>query len=123
MNGRWGSGKTYFLNRLREKSKNYKYIEMDFWGEEILSQNFTLIAKKLNPMKFYCYWLAYPIAVTVISAVIILLSYLLADGNLTTSVFTDDMLRIFLFFLIVASMIQFKDYFSSSDILEKNLKK
>lgn len=123
MNGRWGSGKTYFLNELRKKSKKYKYIEMDFWGEEISDQNFTLIAKKLKPMNFSCYRFAYPIVVTVISAIIASSSYVLADGVFTTSVFTDNMLRIFLFFLIVASFLQFKDYFSSSDILENRSKK
>ena len=123
MNGRWGSGKTYFLNRLREKSEKYKYIEMDFWGEEISSQNFTLIAKKLKPMKFLCYKFTYPIIVTIISAVITFLSYLFTDDIFTTSVFTNNMLRIFLFFIIVALLLQFKDYFSSSDILEKKSKK
>lgn len=123
MNGRWGSGKTYFLNRLRQKSEKYKYIEMDFWGEEISSQNFTLIAKKLKPMKFLCYKFTYPIIVTIISAVITFLTYLFTDDIFTTSVFTNDMLIIFLFFLIVASLLQFKDYFSSSDILEKKSKK
>jgi len=95
---------------------------MDFWGEEISNQNFTLIAKKLNPMKFSYYRLAYPIGVTVISAIITSLSYLLADDFFTTSVFTDNLLRVFLFFLIVAFCHQCKDYFSSSDILEKNPK-
>lgn len=123
MNGRWGSGKTYFLNRLREKNKKYKYVEIDFWGEEISNQNFVLIAKKLQPLNFFCYKLAYPIAVMLISAIITLLSYLFTDEIFTTSVFTDNILRVFLFFLIVALLLQFKDYFSSPDILEKKSKK
>ncbi|SDK79189.1 KAP family P-loop domain-containing protein [Jeotgalicoccus aerolatus] len=122
MNGRWGSGKTYFLNRLREKSKKYKYIEMDFWGEEISEKNFTLIAKKLKPVCFFCYKLAYPTIVIIISAVITFLSYLFTDDLFTTSVFTNNMVIIFFFFLIVALLLQFKDYFSSPDILEKRSK-
>ncbi|OZT78414.1 hypothetical protein CFN03_03805 [Salinicoccus roseus] len=122
MNGRWGSGKTYFLNRLREKSKKYKYIEMDFWGEEISEKNFTLIAKKLKPVCFFYYKLAYPTIVIIISAVITFLSYLFTDDLFTTSVFTNNMVIIFFFFLIVALLLQFKDYFSSPDILEKRSK-
>ncbi|GAA3727140.1 hypothetical protein GCM10022378_15420 [Salinicoccus jeotgali] len=126
MNGRWGSGKTYFLNELREKSKKYKYIEMDFWGEEISDQNFTLIAKKLKPIKFFFYKLTYPIIVIIISAVITLLLYLLSylfTGDIfTTSIFTNSIL-LFFYFFIIASLLQSKDYFSSSDILENRSKK
>lgn len=96
---------------------------MDFWGEEISGQNFTLIAKKLDPMKFLCYRFAYPIVVILLSAVIPLLSYLSADGFFITSVFSDNILRIFSFFLIGALLLQFKDYFSSPDILENKSKK
>lgn len=96
---------------------------MDFWGEEISDRNFTLIAKKLKPTNFSYYRLVYPIVVTLISALITLSSYILADGVFTTSVFTDNILRLFLFFLIVASFLQFKDYFSNPDILENRSKK
>lgn len=123
MNGRWGSGKTYFLNKLREKDKKYKYIEMDFWGEEIAGQNFTLIAEKLKPIKLLWYKLTYPIIVTIISAVIPILSYSFTDNIFTHPFFTSPILGLSFTFLIIALLLQFKDYFSSSDILEKKSKK
>ncbi len=96
---------------------------MDFWGEEISGQNFTLIAKKIEPIKFSYYRLAYPIVVAVISAAIPVLSYFFTDDIFTTSGFTNGILGLSFSFLIIAILLQFRDYFSNSDILENRSKK
>lgn len=71
LNGKWGIGKTSYLNLIKEKSdsKRTKFIDINFWTDPWIIKPFELFSKKLNPM-FYWIVKTSPILLVVLLALI-----------------------------------------------------
>ncbi|MEK4322845.1 P-loop NTPase fold protein [Bacillus sp. FSL K6-3221] len=71
LNGKWGIGKTSYLNLIKEKSdsKRTKFIDINFWTGPWIIKPFELFSKKLNPM-FYWIVKTSPILLVVLLALI-----------------------------------------------------
>lgn len=71
LNGKWGIGKTSYLNLIKEKSdsKRIKFVDINFWTDPWIIKPFELFSKKLNPM-FYWIVKTSPILLVVLLALI-----------------------------------------------------
>lgn len=89
LNGRWGIGKTSFLNNLEanlKPNKTIHFVKINFWLEDWDAKPSELIVKNLYPILF---WLIkfLPIVVTLILAILTAIIQLLPinEGKLTTN--------------------------------------
>ncbi|MBI1627726.1 P-loop NTPase fold protein [Bacillus safensis] len=81
LNGKWGIGKTSYLNLIKEKSnpKKTKFIDINFWTDPWITKPFELFAKKLTPI---IYW--------IVKTAPILLVLLLAIIQLFNNIFSKS---------------------------------
>ncbi|WP_342500468.1 P-loop NTPase fold protein [Bacillus sp. FSL K6-4563] len=122
LNGKWGIGKTSYLNLIKEKSdsKRTKFIDINFWTDPWILKPFELFAKKLNPI-FYWIVKTSPILLVVLLA-LIQFSYNIISKS------TDNISRMDFFIwgaliLIISFLNLLLDKFSTESIFEWLVKK
>ncbi|MFS0654046.1 P-loop NTPase fold protein [Bacillus sp. 179-C3.3 HS] len=122
LNGKWGIGKTSYLNLIREKSdsKSTKFIDINFWTDPWIIKPFELFANKLCPVY---YWIVKTSPILLVA----FLAFIQFIYNIISKS-TDNISRMDFFIwsaliLIISLLNLILDKFSTESIFEWLIKK
>ncbi|AOZ88987.1 hypothetical protein BK049_10020 [Bacillus xiamenensis] len=122
LNGKWGIGKTSYLNLIKEKSdsKKTKFIDINFWTDPWVTKPFELFAKKLTPK---IYWLVKtsPISLVLLLGIIQLLNNIFSKS--TENISKIDFFIWCALILTISLLNLLIDKFSTESIFEWLVKK
>lgn len=122
LSGKWGVGKTSFINQIKEKTKQNsktRYVDINFWTGQYIDLPFESVMKILHPV-FYWVIKSFPVIFVLLLAILQFLVGLITK-NTEDSLSSSDVMIWFLLFLLVSFFNLIIDKFSTEFIFEKIL--
>lgn len=124
LNGKWGVGKSSYLNLIKsETAKNYpniKFIDINFWTEQWEEKPFELIAKNLNKFWYFTFKFFPIIFVMVLAGFRFIFDIFTSNTN---EISTRDITIWIILILLIALVSFFIKYLSLEDLYLWHLKK
>ena len=122
LSGKWGVGKTSFINQIKEKTKQNsktRFVDINFWIGQYIDSPFESVMKILHPV-FYWVIKSFPVIFVLLLAISQFLVGLITK-NTEESLSSNDVMIWFLLFLLVSFFNLIIDKFSTEFIFEKIL--
>lgn len=119
LNGRWGVGKSSFINLIREKyslnfNRTRKFIALDYWNKLNAENFYSYLYYQMRPKTFWCIKFS-PLLLVIILAIFQWIVTLFKD----VSIFNTFNFLMGLFAILIGSVLTFiKDHFSIEKIFE-----
>lgn len=122
LSGKWGVGKTSFINQIKEKTKQNsktRFVDINFWTGQYIDSPFESVMKILHPV-FYWIIKSFPVIFILLLAVSQFLIGLITKKT-EESLSSNDVMIWFLLFLLASFFNLIIDKFSTEFIFEKIL--
>jgi DNA polymerase III delta prime subunit len=122
LSGKWGVGKTSFINQIKEKTKQNsktRFVDINFWTGQYIDSPFESVMKILHPI-FYWVIKSFPVIFVLLLAITQFFIGLITK-NTEESLSSNDVMIWFLLFLLVSFFNLIIDKFSTELIFEKIL--
>ncbi|WP_411842833.1 P-loop NTPase fold protein [Salinicoccus sp. HZC-1] len=120
LSGKWGIGKTSFLNLLKENAssnevKKFKFIELDYWNEERSGRKYSFVALKTFPIMFFIIKF---LPIILVTALAVIQFGLVLFKSSQVNISTNDIV-IWIVLIIMSAVFSFiKDEYSSEKIFK-----